>query len=39
MDSKKLSEYFKHGDKCYVEFRNEKFLGETKVLFDVIKKV
>lgn len=39
MDSKKLLEYFKHGEKSYIEFRNETFLGETKALFDVNKKV
>ena len=39
MDSKKLLEYFKHGEKSYIEFRNETFLGEAKALFDVNKKV
>ena len=39
MDSKKLIEYFEHGEKTYIEFRNERFVDKTKALSDVIKKV
>ena len=38
-DSKKLLEYFEHGEKTYIEFRNERFLDKTKALSDVIKTV
>ena len=38
-DSKKLLEYFEHGKKIYIEFRNERFVDKTKALSDVIKKV
>ena len=38
-DSKKLLEHFEHGEKTYIEFRNERFADKTKVLSDVIKKV
>ena len=38
-DSKKLLEYFKHGEKAYIEFRNERFVDKTKELSDVVKKV
>ena len=38
-DSKKLLEYFEHGEKTCIEFRNERFVDKKKVLSDVIKKV
>ena len=36
MESKKLLEYFEHGEKSYVEFRNEIFVDKTKTLPNVI---
>ena len=36
-DSKKLLEYFEHGEKSYIEFCNERFVDKTKALFHVIK--
>ena len=37
-DSSKLLEYFEHGKKTYIEFRNERFVGKTKALSHVIRK-
>ena len=37
--AKKLLGYFEHGEKTYIEFRNERFADKTKALSDVIKKV
>ena len=36
MESKKLLEYFEHGEKSYVELRNEIFVDKTKTLPNVI---
>ena len=36
--TKKLLGYFEHGEKTYIEFRNERFVDKTKALSDVIKK-
>ena len=36
--AKKLLGYFEHGEKTYIEFRNERFADKTKAISDVIKK-